>query len=74
MMLAAQSVEIRARGEAPILADKLPCESWNERMWADGGDQLSRRQQSIRQLTVAILGWKSSVHVAERQTTLIWRR
>lgn len=38
MMLAAQSAEIRARGEALIQqADKLLCESWNERMWADGG-------------------------------------
>jgi len=38
MMLATQSAEIRVRGEALIQqADKLLCESWNERMWADGG-------------------------------------
>lgn len=37
-ILAAQSAEARAEGEALIRrADKLLCESWNERMWADGG-------------------------------------
>ncbi|MGY3510611.1 hypothetical protein [Bradyrhizobium lupini] len=37
-ILAAQSAEARAKGEALIrTADKLACESWNERMWADGG-------------------------------------
>ena len=36
-ILAAQSAETRAKGEAMIqTADKLLCESWNERMWADG--------------------------------------
>jgi hypothetical protein len=36
-ILAAQSVEMRAKGEALIRqADKLLCESWNERMWSDG--------------------------------------
>jgi hypothetical protein len=36
-ILAAQSVENRAKGEALIrTADKLLCESWNERMWANG--------------------------------------
>lgn len=37
-ILAAQSAETRAKGEALIrTADKLLSESWNERMWADGG-------------------------------------
>ena len=37
-ILAAQAVEARSKGEALIRqADKLLCESWNERMWADGG-------------------------------------
>jgi hypothetical protein len=37
LMLARQSDDLRARGEALIRdADKLSCESWNERMWADG--------------------------------------
>ncbi len=37
-ILETQSAEARARGEALIRqADKLLCESWNEKMWADGG-------------------------------------
>jgi phage FluMu protein Com len=37
-ILAGQSVEARAQSEALIRqADQLLCESWNERMWANGG-------------------------------------
>jgi hypothetical protein len=37
LMLARQSDDLRAKGEALIReADKLSCESWNERMWAYG--------------------------------------
>jgi phage FluMu protein Com len=37
-VLARRSAELRTEGEALIRqADKLLCESWNERMWADGG-------------------------------------
>jgi hypothetical protein len=36
-ILAAQSVEMRTKAEAMLQqADRLLCESWNERMWADG--------------------------------------
>jgi hypothetical protein len=36
-ILATQSAEMRTKGEAMIQqADKLLCESWNERMWSDG--------------------------------------
>jgi hypothetical protein len=36
-IVAAQSVEMRAKGAALIQkADRLLCESWNERMWSDG--------------------------------------
>src|SRR5437763_8882010 len=36
-ILAAQSAEMRAKGAAMIQqADRLLCESWNERMWSDG--------------------------------------
>ena len=36
-MLATQSAEMRAKGGAMIQqADRLLCESWNERMWSDG--------------------------------------
>lgn len=35
-ILAAQSAEMRAKGEAMIQqADRLLCDSWNERMWSD---------------------------------------
>src|SRR6185437_11665105 len=36
-ILAAQSAEMRAKAETLLQqADRLLCESWNERMWADG--------------------------------------
>ncbi|GEC57133.1 phage FluMu protein Com [Bradyrhizobium japonicum] len=36
-ILAARSAELRTKGEALIRqANKLLCESWNERMWSDG--------------------------------------
>jgi phage FluMu protein Com len=36
-ILATRSVEARSKGEALIrTADTLLCESWNERMWANG--------------------------------------
>src|ERR1700737_724872 len=36
-ILATQSAEMRTKGEAMIQqADRLLCESWNERMWSDG--------------------------------------
>jgi len=36
-ILAIQSAEMRTKGEALIQqADRLLCESWNERMWSDG--------------------------------------
>jgi phage FluMu protein Com len=36
-ILAAQSAEMRTKGQAMIQqADRLLCESWNERMWSDG--------------------------------------
>ncbi len=37
VMMARQATELRAKGEALIQqADNLDCQSWNERMWADG--------------------------------------
>jgi hypothetical protein len=37
-ILKSQAAEARAKGETLIRqADKLLCESWNEKMWADGG-------------------------------------
>jgi hypothetical protein len=46
-ILAGQAAEARTKGEALIRqADKLLCESWNERMWADG--RLLATGQSVR--------------------------
>jgi hypothetical protein len=37
LMMARQAADLRAKGEALIReADNLDCQSWNERMWADG--------------------------------------
>lgn len=37
VMLARQAADLRAKGDALIReADNLDCQSWNERMWADG--------------------------------------
>jgi hypothetical protein len=37
-ILAAQSAEVRAKAETLLQqADRLLCESWNEKMWADAG-------------------------------------
>jgi hypothetical protein len=37
-ILAEQSEQFRSKGEALIRkADNLACQSWNERMWSDGG-------------------------------------
>ena len=53
-ILAAQSVEMRTKAETMLQqADKLLCESWNERMWADGepidpfADHRSGRQRRL---------------------------
>lgn len=36
-ILAAQSTEMRGKAEIMLQqADRLLCESWNERMWSDG--------------------------------------
>jgi hypothetical protein len=47
-ILAPQSVEMRANGEALIQqADKLLCESWNERMWSDVDPTRAGRQRPL---------------------------
>jgi hypothetical protein len=71
-ILAAQSAEMRAKGEAIIQqADKLLCESWNERMWSDGA---TRHQRSTRPSTAAFPGWRSAARDARRQATSTSRR
>jgi hypothetical protein len=40
-IFAERSVEKREQGEALIReADNLACQSWNERMWSDGGPSI----------------------------------
>jgi hypothetical protein len=43
-ILAAQSAEMRAKAETILQqADKLLCESWNERMWRTANRSIRRR-------------------------------
>ena len=73
-ILAAQSAEMRAKGEALIQqADKLLCESWNERMWSDG-EPIDPSPKSTRPSTAAFPGWRSSAHGARRRVTSTSRR
>ena len=73
-ILAAQSAEARAKGEALIrTADKLLCESWNERMWSDG-NRSTRRRRSTRRSTAAIAGSRSNAPVAKPPATSTWPR
>jgi hypothetical protein len=59
-ILAAQSAEMRAKDEAMIQqADRLLCESWNERMWSDGEG---------RELATARWGMPSSQHALMEAT------
>jgi hypothetical protein len=65
-ILASQSAEMRAKGEAMIQqADKLLCESWNERMWSDG----EPIDPSTRPSMAAFHGWRSSAPGARRRAT-----
>ena len=55
-IFAERSAEKRREGEALIReADNLACQSWNERMWADGGpiDPSPTIDQAIRRLRLA---------------------
>ena len=66
VMMARQASELRAKGEALIReADNLDCQSWNERMWADG-EPIDRRPRLIKRSTAAFRGWKSSARGVAR--------
>lgn len=57
-ILAAQSAEARAKGEALIqTADKLLCQSWNERMWPNVVRSTHRRR-STKLCMGATRAWK----------------
>jgi hypothetical protein len=75
-ILAERSEEKRRVGEALIReADNLACQSWNERMWSDGGSaqpsptigRRNRRRPSDRQSAAAFPGLRSSAIDAGRQ-------
>jgi hypothetical protein len=73
-ILASQSAEMRAKGEAIIQqADKLACESWNERMWSDG-EPIDPSPTIDQASTAVFLGWKSSARGARRRATSTSRR
>jgi len=65
-ILASQSVEMRLRGQA----DRLLCESWNERMWSDG-EPIDPSRTITRPSTAAFHGWKSSMR-GIRASHKIW--
>jgi hypothetical protein len=70
-ILAAQSAEMRAKGEAVVQrADRLLCESWNERMWSDGEpiDPSPTINQAIKP---ASPGWRFSAPGVRPQATSI---
>lgn len=70
-ILASQSAEARTKGEALIrAADKLLCESWNERMWADGGP-IDPSPSVDRPSTAAIHVSRSSARAAGQSGTSI---
>jgi hypothetical protein len=67
-ILASQSVEMRAKGDALIQqADKLLSESWNERMWSDG--EPIDPSPTIDPSTAAFHGWKFNAPAARRRAT-----
>jgi hypothetical protein len=70
-ILAAQSAEMRAKAETMLQqADRLLCESWNERMWSDG-EPIDSSPTIDRRSTGAFRGWKSSAPAARRRATSI---
>jgi hypothetical protein len=72
LMLARQSDELRAKGEALIReADKLSCESWNERMWADG-EPIDPSPTSTRHSMAAFRGSKSNAQDVGSSATSAW--
>src|SRR6478609_9279528 len=73
-ILAAQSAEARAKGEALIrTADKLLAESWNERIWPMEVQSI-HLLQSTKLLVVATPGSRSNARAAGPSGTWTWRR
>ena len=73
-ILATQSAETRAKGESLIRqADKLMCESWNERMWSDG-EPIDPSPTIDQDVNGGFPGSRSVAPAARRQMTSISRR
>src|ERR1700681_964095 len=72
-ILAAQSAEMRAKGKALIQqADKLLCESWNERMWSDG-EPIDPSPTIDQAINGGFPGWRFSARAARRPAMSISR-
>jgi hypothetical protein len=73
LMLARQAEELREKGEALIReADKLSCESWNERMWSVG--EPIDPSPTVDQAPSTAAGCRSSARGARRRETWTWPR
>jgi hypothetical protein len=71
-ILAAQSAEMRAKADTMLQkADRLLCESWNERMWSDGEPIDPSRRRSTKPSMAVFLGWRSNAPAARRRATSI---
>jgi hypothetical protein len=73
-IFAERSAESGGKGEALIReADNLACQSWNERIWSDGGPSI-RARRLIRRSTAATDGFRSNVRDARHRATLTCMR
>ena len=70
--LAAQSAEMRTKAETLLQqADRLLCESWNERMWSDG-EPIDPSPTIDQAVNGAFPGLRSGVPAAGRRATSTW--
>jgi hypothetical protein len=73
-ILAAQSAEMRTKGAALLQqADRLLCESWNERMWPTAARSIPPRRSTGRS-TVVMRGLRLCAPVARRPAALTFAR
>ena len=71
-ILAEQSLAARSKGEALIeQADRLLCESWNERMWANG-EPIDPSPTIDQAINGGYPWWKSNAPAARPDATSIW--
>ena len=73
-ILAARSAEARTKAEVLIQeADRLLCESWNERMWSDG-EPIDPSPTIDQAVSAAFPGSRSRARGARRRATSTSRR